>query len=134
MTTDERIAELAEHFMCRFRNGTLTESLMQTLIANLVDEATANEQHDIGTLSDHLTRVYEHFAGVTKPMTDPEEVIRIAEERAQKDWDENVEDRREGLVTEAATIREAYVSGMDRMQWTNKVLEFILEIEEGRLG
>lgn len=134
MTTDERIERLADWLLACQRAGSLDRLVLVKTLSEFVDEATANEQHDIGTLSRHLARVYEHFAGLSKPMTDPEEVIRIAEERQQKDWDENVEERREGLVTEAAVIREAYASGMERMEWTNKVLEFILEIEEGRLG
>lgn len=134
MTTDERIERLTSWLLACQRGGSLDESVLTNALTEFADAVTANEQHDVGMFCGHLTRVYEHFAGLSKPTTDPEEVIRIAEERRQKEWDDDTKERREELVKEAEGIRGAYASGMHHLEWANRVLCFILGIEEGRLG
>lgn len=90
-TTDELIADYAERFGL---SDEATDALNELVLA-----ATANEQHDIGILTDNLTTVYSHFSDtISKPTADPREVIEQAEARWQREREEAVAEEREACA------------------------------------
>ncbi len=60
------------------------------VVQHLIEACLDNERTDIGSLMESLTKVYERFAGVSDPLTSPEEVIELAIERREAYIEEEV--------------------------------------------
>ena len=75
---------------------------------NRLEQAVANEQHDVGTLCQHLTTIYEWASGgvVSKPMTLPEEVIAIAEERLNREREADIAEATKEVEEHNRILRE----------------------------
>lgn len=72
-------------------------------------QALKNELADIGILVQHLTKIYDYASGgkVTKPMTLPEVVIALSEDRENTDAESAVKEETAHLEARIIALQNA---------------------------
>lgn len=71
-----------------------------------VAEQVGKEWQDFMQLASNATKVYEHFSGLTKPLSDPEYIIAYATDRENERVDEAIKDFIEPALDLLNDIRE----------------------------